>query len=92
MAQLVDTNNKISCPATSSRSPSYLYRKRNIYYYRFAIPRHMQAVLGGAEIRLSLRTAYLREAKPLADKLHEKTLGELRKKEMLTLAEVRQRL
>ena len=53
-----------------SHAPSYLYRKRNIYYFRYVLPKHMRKSLGGTEIRLSLRTAYIREAKRLANKLH----------------------
>lgn len=54
-----------------SHAPSYLYRKGNIYYFRYVIPQRMRDSLGGTEIRLSLRTAYVREAKSLADRLYD---------------------
>lgn len=73
-------------------APSYLYRKRNIYYFRYVIPKNMRKSLGGTEIRLSLRTAYVREAKPLADKLHDTLRTDLQGQLMLTLQEIKKRL
>lgn len=75
-----------------SHAPSYLYRKRNIYYFRYVIPKNMRESLGGTEIRLSLRTAYVREAKLLADKLHDALCTDLQGKLMLTLQEIKKRL
>ena len=75
-----------------SHAPSYLYRKRNIYYFRYVIPKHMRDSLGGTEIRLSLRTAYVREAKPLADRLHDALRTDLQGQLMLTLQEIKKRL
>lgn len=48
--------------------------------------------LGGTEIRLSLRTAYIREAKRLADKLHGALRTDLQGQLMLTLQEIKKRL
>lgn len=75
-----------------SHAPSYLYRKRNIYYFRYVLPKHMRKLLGGTEIRLSLRTAYIREAKRLADKLHDALRTDLQGQLMLTLQEIKKRL
>lgn len=75
-----------------SPAPSYLYRKRNIYYFRFVIPQNMRESLGGTEIRLSLRTAYVREAKTLADRLHDALRTDLQGQQMLTLQEIKKRL
>lgn len=52
----------------------------------------MRKSLGGTEIRLSLRTAYIREAKRLADKLHDALLTDLQGQLMLTLQEIKKRL
>ena len=52
----------------------------------------MRDSLGGTEIRLSLRTAYVREAKPLADKLHDALRTDLQGQLMLTLQEIKKRL
>ncbi len=73
-----------------SHAPSY--RKRNIYYFRYVIPKNMRESLGGTEIRLSLRTAYVREAKPLADRLHDALRTDLQGQLMLTLQEIKKRL
>ena len=72
--------------------PSYLYRKGNIYYFRYALPKRLREALGGTEIRLSLRTAYMRQAKKLADKLYDAVLKGLEGQQMLTLQEIKQRL
>ena len=74
------------------RVPSYLYRKRDIYYFRYAIPKNMQDSLGGSEIRLCLRTAYIRHAKPLADKLYSALCNDLKGQQMLSLQEIKGRL
>lgn len=52
----------------------------------------MRKLLGGTEIRLSLRTAYIREAKRLADKLHDALRTDLQGQLMLTLQEIKKRL
>lgn len=84
-----------ACGKTASshpHTPSYLYRKRNIYYFRYVIPQNMRESLGGTEIRLSLRTAYVREAKPLADRLHDLLCTDLQGQLMVTLQEIKKRL
>lgn len=73
------------------RVPSYLYLKGNIYYFRYALPKTLQKVLGGVEIRCSLRTAYLRKAKFFADKLYNAMKEELRNT-MLSLREIKKRM
>lgn len=75
-----------------SHAPSYLYRKGNIYYFRYVIPQRMRDLLGGTEIRLSLRTAYVREAKSLADRLYDALRIDLQGQLMLTLQEIKKRL
>lgn len=52
----------------------------------------MRKSLGGTEIRLSLRTAYVREAKTLADRLHDALRTDLQGQQMLTLQEIKKRL
>ena len=52
----------------------------------------MRKSLGGTEIRLSLRTAYIREAKRLADKPHDALRTDLQGQLMLTLQEIKKRL
>lgn len=56
------------------------------------IPKHVRKSLGGTEIRLSLRTAYIREAKRLADKAHDVLRTDLQGQLMLTLQEIKKRL
>jgi integrase len=52
----------------------------------------MRESLGGTEIRLSLRTGYVREAKPLADRMHDALRIDLQGQLMLTLQEIKKRL
>ncbi len=44
-------------------SPSYLYLKGNLFYFRYAFPKIYRDRLGHAEIRMSLETGYVREAR-----------------------------
>jgi integrase len=72
--------------------PSHLYRKGNIYYFRYALPKYLKEHLGGVEVRLSLRTAYVREAGVLAGKLRDAITVSLREMPMLPLSEIKARL
>ena len=73
-------------------APTYLYRRGNIYYFRYAAPKPLKGTLGGSEIRLSLRTAYVRKAKTLADKLCDAASTLLQREAMLELQDIRRRL
>lgn len=75
-----------------AHAPTYLYRKGNIYYFRYALPKHLKKSFGGVEIQLSLRTPYIREASMLAAKLHEAISALLQGKTMLSLQEIKKRL
>ena len=44
----------------------HLYTKGNVFYFRFAFPRHAQIHFGRREYRCSLQTGYLRTARSLA--------------------------
>ena len=44
-------------------SPAYLCLKRSIYYFRYALPKEPRLHWGRSELRLSLRTSYLRTAR-----------------------------
>jgi hypothetical protein len=88
-----------SRPKANSRTvaghvPTHLYRKGNIYYFRFALPKHLKDRLGGVEVRLSLRTAYVRKANVLAGKLRDALMANLQGTPMptLSLTEIKSRL
>ena len=51
-------------------SPTYLYLKGNLYYFRYAFPKACRDLLGHAEIRISLQTGYVREARHRASGLY----------------------
>lgn len=51
-------------------SPAYLYLKGNLYYFRYAFPKAYRDLLGRAEIRISLQTGYVREARHRASGLY----------------------
>ena len=77
---------------TTFYSPTYLYRKGNIFYFRYAFPSDLKDHFECSEIRLSLKTAYVREAKMLADRLYNGLAVMLRGRPMLPLEEIRRRL
>lgn len=74
------------------RISNYLYQKGNIYYFRYVLPKERQLVLGGKEIRLSLRTPYLRQARLYIAKLYSTLLFLLQEEPMLKLQEIKRRL
>lgn len=49
-----------------ARAPSHLYLKGNTYYFRYVIPKDVRKTFGLSEVRLSLGTGYLHEARPKA--------------------------
>ena len=49
-----------------SRSPSYVFQDRYSFYFRIRIPQDLQPYLKKKELRYSLRTGYLSEAKDKA--------------------------
>lgn len=56
-------------PVKTRRSPSYLYRKGNIFYFRYAFSAQEKQRLQRAEIRISLRTGFIHEARKKARQL-----------------------
>ncbi len=53
----------------SFSAPSYLTKHRNGLYFRIRIPSDLQPIVGFFEIKKSLNTRYLKEARPKAIKL-----------------------
>lgn len=56
-------------PNTRPKERQYgtcLYRRGNLYYFRLIFPDDVKAQVGNSEIRLSLKTGYLWEAKRYA--------------------------
>lgn len=51
------------------RTPSYLWKKRGIIYFRYSIPKAYRTLLNKSEYRFSLCTTYISEARPLACQL-----------------------
>ncbi len=56
-------------PVRARRSPSYLYRKGNIFYFRYAFSTQERQYFQRAEIRISLRTGFLHDARKKARQL-----------------------
>lgn len=52
-----------------SKAAGHLYRQGGVYYYRQAIPADIRTVFGRRELRYSLRTGYLRDARQMARKI-----------------------
>lgn len=55
--------------AMKGKAAGHLYRQGGVYYYRQAIPADIRPVFGRRELRYSLRTGYLREARQMARKI-----------------------
>lgn len=49
--------------------PTYLFKRKSIYYYRIRLPRSMCAFCRRNEIKVSLRTSYIRLAKKRAEEI-----------------------
>lgn len=77
---------------TPLSSPSYLYRRGNLYYFRYALPEQYKRYFCRREIRISLRTGYRREAKHLAVRLFSELMGLLEGTHMLSYDELRKRM
>lgn len=77
---------------TSKRTSTHVYLKKNIYYFRYAFPLADKERLGYSEIRLSLRTAYKREALEYAKILYAELKGGLMGNSALTYSEIKLRL
>ena len=71
---------------------TYLYRRDNLYYFRLIFPDDVKSKLGCSEIRLSLKTGYLREAKRYATILTGALKMALSGDFMLTYHEIRSRM
>ncbi len=75
-----------------SNAPTYLLLKRNIYYFRYALPRESQRTLGRSELRISLRTSYLRTARFRARMLFAEVGKIFLEGMMLEYKEIRRRM
>lgn len=53
-----------------SSAPCYLYQKRNMYYFRYRLPVQFKDRFQQTEIRILLKTVFLRDAKKLARQLY----------------------
>lgn len=56
-------------------APSYLYQKGNIFYFRYRFSSKEKELFQHAEIRVSLKTGFIKEAKRLARQLRAKLEG-----------------
>ena len=78
--------------AVSLSKPSHLCLKRNIYYFRFVLNGDLRQYLGCSEIRISLRTAYVREASDRSKQLYCLLKTILKERPVLTYSEIKTRL
>ena len=78
--------------ATSSRSPSYLYRRKNILYFRYVFTSEQQKLFGSSEIRISLKTGFLREARKKVRCIFAKLQEFSLKNEFIRMSDLRQSL
>ncbi|MBR6466909.1 MAG: hypothetical protein IKT16_02015, partial [Desulfovibrio sp.] len=51
------------------KSPSHLYLRGNVWYFRYALPPRLKKALSCSEIRLSLSTPYVSDARKYAPAL-----------------------
>lgn len=74
------------------RVPAYLGLKRGIYYFRYALPKDFKRALGRNELRISLRTSYLRTARFRARMLFAEVGKIFLEGSMLDYKEIRRRM
>ena len=74
------------------RIPAYLYLKRKIYYFRYALTKERKTILGQTEIRLSLKTGYIREAVFRSGQIHRMLMTLLEGEIVLGINEIKSRL
>lgn len=74
------------------RPGSHLYLKSNVYYFRYVFDGSEVARVGRSEIRLSLRTGYLRKAKWLSGRIYFELMSLINEKPMLDYLEIRRRI
>lgn len=72
--------------------PAYLCLKRSIYYFRYALPKESRLHWGRSELRLSLRTSYLRTARFRARMLLAEVEKTFLEDTMLEYREIRRRM
>ena len=71
---------------------SHLYRKGNIFYFRQVLSASLRERFSRTEIRLSLKTAYVREARERAAHLYSLFTTIVEMSPMLSYAEIKSRL
>lgn len=71
----LETPSYIAHPKRIQRSPSYLYKKGNIFYFRYKFTAKEKEHFQHAEFRISLKTGFVHEAKKLARRLRSKLEG-----------------
>lgn len=69
------TPSSTASPKRIQRAPSYLYKKGNIFYFRYKFSPKEKEHFQHAEFRISLQTGFVHEAKKLARQLRSKLEG-----------------
>lgn len=77
---------------SNSRVPAHLYKRDGLYYFRVVISDKFRQRLDRSELRISLRTAYRRNALALSSRLHVFFYELLESDPMLTYKEIKRRL
>lgn len=72
-----------------NRSARYLYLRGSIFYFRYAFPKDFREKFGHSEIRMSLRTGFVHQARKLARHLSACLEGLLMSGEDKTYEELR---
>lgn len=71
------------------KATDHLYLRGNIYYFRYALPKSMKDRVGHAEIRISLRTGFLQEARKLSRCLWSILMEEIMPDQERTFQEIK---
>jgi len=92
MISVITPSEPLKLPQTNARVPAHLYKRKGLYYFRVVISDKLRQRLECSELRLSLRTAYRRNALELSWRLHIYFHELLESYPMLTYKEIRRRL
>lgn len=71
------------------KATDHLYLRGNIYYFRYALPKKLKERMGQSEIRVSLRTGFLQEARKLSRHIWSRFTDEFMADKGRTIQEIR---
>lgn len=79
-----------SLPPAHRKATDHLYLRGTVYYFRYAFPKRLREKFGQTEIRISLRTGLLHQARKLSRRLWSRLEEEVMPDRQRTLDEIKE--